>query len=258
MSERPFIVWTLRRTGGTTFARNVMRASRFPALQHEPFLEKRPLGHLTRAFRDTRDTRALRDGIEAALAPERPNVKHVIETLPEEINHALLEVATSLGYGHLYLDRGDELKRLVSLELARATGAWGGGMAKDIYPKIFAGEVTPAAADIDWARTHAEKCFARRRALRAAFDRAGIRPKEVWFEDLYIAGGFARLHAETLAHLEIPEDPDPARTRREGSAEGSGQNSAQIRDHVPGMDAFEAELSAFLAAAGYADSRRVA
>ena len=56
---RPFIIWTLRRTGGTNLATRLMALSQYPKLEHEPFNPDRVHGHVTRNWVEHCDGYAL-------------------------------------------------------------------------------------------------------------------------------------------------------------------------------------------------------
>jgi hypothetical protein len=127
--DRPFILWTVRRTGGTALMALLTRLSTCPTIQHEPFNRNRKLGHVTalvlpeegvaRPVVATELDAALRD----ALARPK-NIKHCIDHLPSALHMALLRVASELGYRHAVLFRRDEAARARSLAwpLQRARG----------------------------------------------------------------------------------------------------------------------------------------
>lgn len=241
----PYIIWTMRRTGGTTLATLLSTLSEHAGIQHEPFNRERRLGHVSEEFEQSGDVDRLRAQLHGCLE-KRPLVKHCYEIMSPEFNAALLEVATALGYRHIILDRRNETDRIVSLELAYLTGAWGGEAAAKIYPAIEAGEVVLPAPNTARALRELRLCNTRRMELARMTGTAEPAPFVIYFEDVYSDPQQGRaLIARILAFLEIrPEDHagydalvDEALTRR-------GQNSARILAAVPDIDALVAQLEA--------------
>lgn len=247
--ERPYLILTLRRTGGTSFMTFLADVSSFPSVQHEPFNADRLWGAVTQAFRQSGDAAALRADIEACLET-RPNIKHCFEIVPPALTRALIEAAAARGYAFILLTRRDEASRLRSLFLAQATGAWGPAQAAERYPRIRSGEIVPepVRADtvqrrvaLDAAALGQTLLFLRNRRL--AWD-------WVVFEELYAPeirtsgtegdGGIAGRARAIAARLGIAVAADDPRLR--AFAERPGQGSAAIEPFVPGFDRIRALL----------------
>lgn len=240
MSERPYLILTLRRTGGTSVMTFLSRISGFPGLQHEPFNQGRVWGRLTEAFQKTGDTGALERRLARVLAP-RPNIKHCFEFLPARLTLALIEACVARDYAVLLLTRRDEAGRLRSLFLAKATGAWGPPQAAEIYPRIRAGEMTLAPVDLAVVRRRAaEDAAALGQVLR--FLRHRRIPHEwLLFEELYAPDDGLRDRARAIAAgigLTIAAD-DP---RLDVFAGQSGQGSGDILPFLPNAAALQALL----------------
>lgn len=133
--EPPFIIWTFRRTGGTTLRSIFFWLSSFPAWQDEAFNRDRELGGITRTFEETGDAAALDTAVRDVVA-QRKNLKHCIEVVPYEVTSALLRHCVAAGYRHLILLRLNEVERQLSLALAKTTKAWGPAEAESVYAEI--------------------------------------------------------------------------------------------------------------------------
>lgn len=240
MTERPYLILTLRRTGGTSFMGFLSAVSAFPVAQHEPFNPERVWGAVTQAFRKTGDAVAMRAAVEACVA-QRPNIKHCVEIMPAALTRALIEACAAQGYAFFLLTRRDEASRLRSLFLAQATEAWGPSQAARRYPQIKAGEIVPKPV-----KTEAVE-------RRIATDAAALgqtlvllRNRQIawdWlvFEELYAPDGQVAERARAIAAgLGITVAADDARLQ--AFAERQGQGSGEIEPFVPGF----AEIRALL------------
>lgn len=146
--ERPFIIYTLRRTGGTSLTAFMSRISSFPTVEHEPFNKDRRWSAFTLAVeRGEMKPDTLRARLHEILS-DRPNIKHAVEVVPIAIARALIGVCAELGYAQFVLHRRVEKDRLMSLFMAQATGAWGPKDAARLYPLLRSGEVSPNPIDL--------------------------------------------------------------------------------------------------------------
>lgn len=246
MPEHPWIILTLRRTGGTELTSALARLSAFPTIEHEPFNPERKLGAITQGFQTHQDPDRLRTEIDAALA-QSPNIKHCIEVLPIALTRALIEVAQARGYHIIVLTRRDEARRIGSLLLAQATGAWGAQAAATIYPQILAGEREAQPIDLDKLahRVHVDYA-ALGQTLTLLRNRAMAHDWAV-FEEIYLSDTPSNCQvveiAEKAGIAAQPDDP-----RLQVFAQARGQNSAAIAAHVPNYDAALAQLERLCAA----------
>lgn len=232
MAERPWLILTLRRTGGTSLTAFLTRISGFATLEHEPFNRDRQLGAITRDFVASDDREALRRDIAAALQ-DRPNIKHCIEVVHFAITEELIDACTARDYRILVLTRRDEARRLLSLALAQATGAWGPEQAQKVYPAIRQGTIRPRPIDLDRLRHRADEDRRLLARLHRDLARRDIAHRQAWFEDLYRGTTPLTEQGRALAHwLGIPLDPDAPDLRH--LASGRGQGSDDIAGFVPG------------------------
>lgn len=236
MPQRPWLILTLRRTGGTSLTAFLAGISPFPSIEHEPFNIDRTFGPVTRAFRDDQDLAALRAGIAAALGddPARlPNIKHCFDVVPPALTAELIRACAARGYAILLYTRGDEARRLRSLFLAISTGAWGGAEARRIYPEIRAGRIAPRPIDELNVRRRFAEDRKRLDLVTAQLDGEGIAHSRRRFEDLFGAGVDSAAEARKLAAelgTEVAAD-DPAMRWFD---KGVRQGSEDIADLVPG------------------------
>lgn len=123
--ERPFLVLALQRTGGTNFASALTSISSYPsATDHEPFLERREFGNVTREWNAREDAGKLSKSMYDILS-KSINIKHCVEVVPTAINNALISSAQQHDYRFLFLYRQDPVARILSAEFARRSNIWG-------------------------------------------------------------------------------------------------------------------------------------
>lgn len=193
-SEAPFIIWTFRRTGGTSLRSIFFWLSPFAAWQDEAFNRDRELGSLTRDFENSSDKSALNNAITQVVA-QRKNLKHCIEVVPYEITSSLLRHSAAAGYQHLILLRLNEVDRQISLALAKATNAWGPTEATQAYNEIFEGKRKLPALNIAQIRRELDRDAAALGRLMRLMLLHDISYNITFFERLY-TGDFANRVAE--------------------------------------------------------------
>lgn len=245
----PYIIWTLRRTGGTTLTALVNGLSEHPTVQHEPLNEERVFGHISKSWRLDQDQNQLTQQLQEALA-KRPLIKHCFELVAPEVNQTLADVATELGYRHVYLDRRDEVGRILSLELAKLTGVWGKEGSFKIYNEMEAGKLTLDPFDTASAVVHLRYCHQRRAEVQARLQETADTYHEVYFEDVYTDFDQGReTVGQLLDFLGIDVSTVPDYTAQLTNAlKRRGQNSARVMDLVPNIDETRAALQSNLSA----------
>lgn len=241
--ERPWLILTLRRTGGTSLTTFLSTVSTFPSVEHEPFNTERIFGAITCAFQATADIDRMTADVNAALE-RRPNIKHCVEVVPLEITRAIIETCYGLGYQFIVLTRRDESRRLSSLLLAQATGAWGPKDAKEIYPQIISGEVKPIPIPLEKVPARVtQDYFSLGRTLSLLRNRR-IDPVWLLFEELYFGVEpivcQARAISASLGVDVALDDP-----RLQAFAQNESQKSASIGPYIPNFDKAE-ELLRYL------------
>lgn len=236
----PFVVITLRRTGGTSLMKFMSSISDYKTVQHEPFNVDRVWGHIVSDFLHSKDEEALAKAVREAVA-SRPNIKHCLEIIPLEVTRALIDACRDRGYIFFVLTRRNEVDRLMSLMLARATGVWGGEGAKDIYPKIFSGEIeVPPLSPDDAVRQ------ARRDASYLGETLKLLRHRRIeydWllFEEIYKGERPIEEHALRIANL-LGKDVGANDPRLLELGEGSAQNSGRIEGKIKNSGAVRQRL----------------
>ncbi|WP_212525598.1 Stf0 family sulfotransferase [Actibacterium sp. MT2.3-13A] len=239
----PFIIWTMRRTGGTTLTGLLMGLSERPKVEHEPFNRDRAFGWVPEQWRETHDRQALGIAMSRALR-NRPLIKHCYELAAAPINSALLEAACRESYCHIVLDRRAEVDRILSLELAKITGAWGPKQAAERYSRFESGEAQAASINIAAALKHMAKCQQNRKNLDTLFKRAGVTPYVVYFEDLYSNPDSGRAEVGKLLDfigLDPAAIPDYEQ-RLTNALLHKGQNSARMMECIPNIDEARSRL----------------
>jgi len=184
-APRPFIIWTLQRTGGTNLAHQITLRSGLQGTQHEPFNPGRMFGHITEQWMRDGDRDALRRGVDE-ICQRGVIIKHCVEMVPWEITEALARASAAAGYHHLFLYRRNGLDRLLSLHFARRTGVWGPGTANmasgrtDVDRGAFS-EVLPVEKLI----RHEQTCVEGLRRAWALLQSLGAMPRAVAYEDVF-------------------------------------------------------------------------
>jgi len=248
----PFVIWTMRRTGGTTFTSLLTTLSEHPGTEHEPFNPDRKFGDITQNWITQQNPEALMNGLDKVLA-SRPLIKHCYELVPEMVSLALLKATSERGYRHIVLDREAEIDRIISLELAKITGAWGVAEAADTYAKIENGELCLDPIDIGEACGHMTACAALRRWLASQFDTNKHTPLLVYFEEIYSdfeAGRHTIEELLTCLGITPGAHPQYEALLSEALTEKS-QNSQSIAHAVPNMDALRDALQETYANEGF-------
>lgn len=234
MSEKPWLILTLRRTGGTSLTTFLAETSQFPAVEHEPFNVDRVFGKITQDFQKTSDIDAMQKAV-ADVVKGHPNIKHCVEIIPLELTRALIDECVAQGYGFIVLTRKNEARRVLSLLLAISTGAWGPKAAAEIYPKILAGTQQAQPIDPQVARNRVRQdYFAIGRTLSLLRHRQ-INYQWLIFEELYFGDTSIEEQARAVAaDLGIDIAPDDARLT--AFSQRDGQKSESIAHLVEGYD----------------------
>lgn len=241
----PYIIWTMQRSGGTAVADLLGAFSEHQSIQHEPFNLERRFGQLTRAWLEQFDRADLERGVMEALQ-DRPVIKHCYELVPSAVNAALLNVARLLGYRHVLLERESEVDRVLSLQLARITGAWGKEEAKRAYDLILSGEDRLDAIDVSEAKKHLHHCLERKDRLRKVMAHDPSAFFALSFAEVFSDSSEGSRQIDgVLNFLGItPKSTSTVQQKVDLMRAHSGQNSAQILPHVPNIKEARAALGA--------------
>lgn len=192
-TRKPFVIWTLQRTGSTTLARTLQSHTGERVL-HEPFGRNRPFAAVAQVFQKDSDSERARAELHAALA-ERPSLKICIEVHQKPFIDLLLTALMERGYGHAFLTRAS-LPRLLSFQFAKKTKIWGPKGAKANRDKI---EAFPQRLPVKKLVEREKKGLSTLRAIRESLVAAGIDAPELSFETLYLGSeDAARAQFEAL------------------------------------------------------------
>lgn len=122
--DRPFIIWTLQRTGGTNLTKHLAKRTPFKPIHPEPFNKPRIYGEVSKAWLADRNPEALRASVAEVVA-KNEGIKHCVEMVPLEVSRALAETSAAAGWRHMFLYRREPLGRVLSKEYAERTKVWG-------------------------------------------------------------------------------------------------------------------------------------
>lgn len=225
---RPFIIWTVQRTGGTNLAQRLFEVSGLPGTQgtkletntcldtiasqwdlHEPFnygKKPRPFGFAAQAWAEQGDRALLQETAELACSHHVP-IKHCVEMVPWPVSEALVRASLKHGYRHLFLYRRNPLNRLLSMEFARRSGVWGPnlkGSAQD--DEIVFAEHLPVAK----LMAHEKHSSLRLEQAWTLLAEGGARLFPLAFEDVYLCPDpllVKRRIWRLLNLLELPAKP---------------------------------------------------
>lgn len=231
-----FVIWTMQRSGGVSFARVLGAHHPAPTLG-EPF-------HKNREYQEFPRTRS-----ENIIGPV--NIRHCYELFEPGLNDDLERIFEERGYYQMLLIRRDEVRRMESVALARRTRAFGPESTQRVLESVRAGEQRIDRVRIFNELRHLGRCLREARRVKKRFAKRGW--PVIYYEDFY-AGKPAeienRLDAllDDMAHAGVPimrtPDSDLARERyiRHGR-----QRTADLLAFVPNRRLFRTALKLRLA-----------
>ncbi|MGR3623942.1 hypothetical protein [Pseudophaeobacter sp.] len=233
-NPRPTLTITLRRTGGTSLQSFLSQVSPFRSVEHEPFNPDRIWGPIVKAFQESGDEQALEASIDALLK-EEVNIKHCIEVIPLDVTRVLIERAKAHNYYFIVLSRKNTTRRLRSLFLAKATGAWSPEQEQERYPAIMSGETQAESLDIQKVRKQVWHDFYVLGQTLAMLRYRKIDYNWVVFEEIYKGELPVSVYAANLAGLigiDVSNEQDNLRRLNEKGQQSSGG----IEAYVPNYD----------------------
>ncbi|HEV2299991.1 MAG TPA: hypothetical protein VGR91_00350 [Stellaceae bacterium] len=244
--SHPFIIWTMQRTGGTSLADLLMAMSEHPRADHEPFNRDRQFGAVTTAWSDTHDEAALSEAM-AGIVSQRYLIKHTYELRDTVLNAALAKAAAAAEYRHVFLQRQDELARLVSKYIAEANGTWFSDYAAKVYDKIRAGERRLGAIPVKELVAAYHRCRQATEEVRQLMDSLDIPFHDLTYEELYVGDRESRLRGFNRLCKFLgfaPEVVELSGAEIEEKLFHGSQNTRSIVDFVPNLDEVVAALRA--------------
>lgn len=251
--QRPYLILTLRRTGGTSLMSFLSNVSSYPTLQHEPFNAKRVWGHLQSEYKGRYDSAEFEAKLDEALI-ETPNIKHCFEITPFELSKKLILACVARNYKLFVLTRQDEVARLRSLVIAEMTGAWGPKAIAVKYPDIFSGKTVLKPVNLQKLNNRAERDFLSRKEIGAFLAENNIDYTELVFEEIYARGGDLVGRACEVAALlgATVSRQDPVLAVLNKSSKSTGGN---IAEKIPNLADFERTLTEIGACFGAPDAQ---
>jgi hypothetical protein len=235
----PHIVWTFRRTGGTTLASLFSSLSPHPTVEHEPFNQGRAFGGVANAYEAGHHEeydRGIREIIASGYV-----IKHCFEVRSWAFNVDIASRFSEGGYKNLILIRRDEPKRLLSLAVALETGSWGPAKAEAVLERLRQTPKNSIELNIPRFQIEHERCQQRLAKLRSFFDNRSIPYRLVFFEDIYQGDRAKRIEMleELLAFLELGPPTESSLERLFTRA----QKSNEIYDYIANSEQFSREVT---------------
>lgn len=249
--EKPIIIWTLRRTGGTSLANLLFTSSNFKTIQHEPFNQERVWGDVSKELTNQLskptdeitkyDLGHLRERI-AIYCNLKRNIKHTIDNTPFLVTKYLLEVSQEVDYRHIVLLRKNQFRRILSLIIAQQT-TWKLGHTPDVaFSKVINGELEMQEISFKSIAQIFNSAINMIGRLYEELHQNNIEYHRVYFEDLYSdkLDEQERIQNTTkiLDYLNI-EQYDP--NLLEQKIFKSSHNTQTVYKYIPNYDDLEAQ-----------------
>ncbi len=180
----PFIIWTTRRTGGTSLA-NILKTISGYEVEHEPFNWDRTFGFIAKKFHNDQNFDDLQTAVNEYCINKKICIKHCYEICGDSLNDSLIKVLAKSNYKHLFLLRKNELERLISLYLAQQTSAWGKQGSDEIYQKYLLKQKKLNELNIQEMVIHSKYCQKIIPSLQQKMLDSNISFIELYYENLY-------------------------------------------------------------------------
>lgn len=243
MHEKPYIIWTLRRTGGTSFGTLLEKLSSHTSIQHEPFNPDRIYGSISKDWEASYNAERLNKSLSAAL-DSRPNIKHCFDVVSIPLNAALLKATVEGGYHHILLCRFTEIDRLFSLAIANMTGSWGPSEAKRIFKEVRNGDRILPALRIKESINDMTDCHLRTIWLENALLLSSAPHTKLYFEELFDNPSLGTSKIKTLL-AELGHSADRIEllsTEIDRILKSAGQETREMAKFVPNYESWLAAL----------------
>ena len=243
MNSFPILILTKRRSGSTTVATFLSRVTPGEAIAHEPFNADRKFGKDLVELSRSGDSVTLGKEVRRIMK-SRPSLKHCFDNLPTILTKEVIRAAVHNDYKIVVLTRRDTVARLLSLAIAKSTGAWGSKAAAEIYPEIIAGKRQPAQINLDQIKKLYFDEFYRTGLVLSQLKHSSVQLKWILAEDLFHDKKSTKQKARDLAAwfgCEVaPEDPS-----LELFSSDRDQRSADMGPYIPNYSEAKALLENF-------------
>lgn len=233
--SKPFFIWTMRRTGGTSLTALLTEISEHMGMQHEPFNIDRKLGGFIQDFRAKKEHSLISSELDNLFA-KKPLIKHCYELFGKEFNELIVDATAKQDYKHLFLKREDEVYRIISLFLAQQTSVWGPEQKKQKYEAIISGADKLEPFDIEKMIEHYKWCENITNKIQKMLTDNCKEFKVISFEDFYVGQKDIRLQKlyELFEYLEFDLGTrEVYKDKIEEKIFKSSQNSQDILEYVP-------------------------
>lgn len=233
--SKPFFIWTMRRTGGTSLTSLLSNISEYRGMQHEPFNVDRVWGNFVTEYRQNKSIPLIKDELNNVLKTT-PLIKHCYELFGIEFNNLILDVVKEKEYKHILLIKKNELSRICSLFLAKQTSVWGLEQKKEKYINIITKKHRLEPFDMEEMHTHIKWCKNISKQIINTLTLNNIEYKIIYFEELYTGTREERLASlyELFEYLEFSEDTKVLHEEEiEKKIFNNSQDSIDILSSVP-------------------------
>lgn len=237
--KKNFVIWTMRRTGGTSLANAIARIGDYP-IEHEPFNWDRIFGEISRGFNnDKKNYDFLSDQIKEKCFDKGICVKHCYEVAGNVLNPSLVELFSKANYKHIFWYRKNDLMRLLSLFTAKQTDVWGKHGSKDAYKRYLSGDLELTPYNIEDMNSHFQLCKRTSRLIKQTLLQQGCDFKELSYEDLYAGELADREKKLTDLCLWLGIEPGVIKETLKDckfNLMNANQNSAVLYKHIPNLN----------------------
>lgn len=242
---KPFIIWTMQRTGGTNFASHLISLSKLPATEHEPLNVGRSYGHIEKKWEINKDTDELNNAVDRFLGIGFA-FKHCVEMVDQKVNYYLCNNSLKHDYNHIVLYRINPLNRLLSLHFAQQTGLWGRkkvieareGLGGDLHNKFSIDRL-----NINSLIEHEERCNQCMLSVVELLRERNASVHFISFEDLYESSSEKVL--ENLSRIMTAvgfKNPDTIQSAFQSLIVSGDQGSKSLYKSIPGRIELEEKL----------------
>jgi len=236
--SKPFFIWTMRRTGGTSLTELLMQMSEYKAVEHEPFNLDRVFGYIVQDYKKellNGDTSKVSSSLDR-LFIGKPLIKHCYEITDTNFNKILINSLKNTDYKHIFLLRKDEVSRVLSLFLAYQTNVWGKHGSEEIYNMIKSGKKVLKSFEIDHIRKEEERAIVKTKMIQKLLTQKNIFYKIIYFEDFFTGDRDKRLNNlnSLFNYLEFNEKTvKNYKDLIEQTIFNKSQKSSSILEYVP-------------------------
>ncbi len=249
--SKPFFIWTMRRTGGTSLTDLLMKMSEHQEVEHEPFNLDRIFGYMGQDYKNqllNGDTTKVSFELDR-LFLGKPLIKHCYEIIDTNFNKMLIDRLKDTNYKQIFLLRKDEVSRILSLFLAYQTNVWGKHGSEEQYEMIKNGEKTLTPFDMEHVKEEEETAILKTKMVQKLLNQENICYKVVYFEDFFTGEREERLSNlnDLFNYLEFDKKTvEEYKALIEQTIFNKSQKSSSILEYVPNHKEAKSMLENFI------------